>query len=189
MITKIEINTETTPHKIYEFKDYFSQEGVLFSEIREKYGDLRMLSTWKRAYGDYTFEKLPLIQAIAELELSPSLSTSVSSHPTPTIFEPVVHLEKEEELNLGGKRMLGGGRKEYLQPLPPEHRQLLMAVLFAENVLPELLIKHDEPTILISTPTTARYLFLPENNLLSASPHTGFNSELVGKTFVRNSQA
>ncbi|NEP83384.1 MAG: hypothetical protein F6K17_17780 [Okeania sp. SIO3C4] len=44
------------PTKIHEYRKYFQSISISTDKIR-KYGDLRCLNTWQRAYGDYQEEE------------------------------------------------------------------------------------------------------------------------------------
>ena len=52
----------TQPNTLRQYKKFFANLGISWLDIRAKYGDLRKLATWKQAYSDYTYEKLPLIK-------------------------------------------------------------------------------------------------------------------------------
>ncbi|WP_202224414.1 hypothetical protein [Okeania sp. KiyG1] len=56
------------PQTVPQYRKFFIQEGISPLEIKAKYGDLRLRDTWKKAYSEYTYGRLPIIQAIAQVE-------------------------------------------------------------------------------------------------------------------------
>ncbi|NEO56573.1 MAG: hypothetical protein F6K54_27960 [Okeania sp. SIO3B5] len=127
---------------VSDFKRFFDNENITRSSIKEQYGDLRLRSTWEQAYSDYTYVRLPIIKAIAEVSnFVPPMPPRVPI--APPITQPLLPPAKEYPALPPAREPQekpGDGRREQLQKLPLECQQLLIAVLMVESGLPASLV-------------------------------------------------
>ena len=81
----------TQPNTLRQYKKFFANLGISWLDIRAKYGDLRKLATWKQAYSDYTYEKLPLIKFLD------GLAPEETDFTSPEAIAPRYKVEEVEE--------------------------------------------------------------------------------------------
>ncbi|NEP82058.1 MAG: hypothetical protein F6K39_30295 [Okeania sp. SIO3B3] len=121
------------PYTVRQYRKFFTKIGIPHLDIRDKYGDLRLNETWKQAYSDYTYERLPLIQAISQVEsfVPPAPATPAR---TPVKTQPLLPPAKEYPALPPARTPLQKPEDDQqgrLQRPPLECQQMLIAILIA----------------------------------------------------------